>query len=329
MATTKKKKPSKFIIIALAAGFVLVAAVLGLLYQNHQSGLPTGESVASNERAYRSWEVDGERYQYNTDLITMVFLGIDTQDGQERGQADAIYLVVLDRGEKKLRVIAASRDSMIPIRMFDAGGRDLGWERQHLALAYSYGSSADRGCLLVGEALSRLLNGIPIVYYASVNLSQIPEIQNLVGELEVVVPDDSLAYLGKGYKEGETVVVSADNVEEFVRSRNTEEDFSNSGRMERQKAYIEAYIAKLKQLLENDFSGTLKKMTNLLQSARSNISLSEVSDFAEMFLEYEFTDEDFYRIEGENQAGMFHDEYIVDEAAVKQLVIKIFYKKES
>lgn len=330
MATmTNKKKQNPLTIVAVIAAVVLVAAVLILLYHNHQSNLRTEEVGTTNEHAHRRIEVDGKQYVYNSDLISLLVLGVDTTELDDRGQTDAIYLVVLDRGEEKIKIISISRDAMVPIRLFDANGKDLGWETQHLALAYSFGSTAERGCLLVEETVSRMFFNVPMVYYAAADISLLPRIQNLVGKLEVVVPNASLEYLDQGYDAGSTVVITDENVEQFVRSRDTEQDFSNDGRMERQKAYIEAYLAQLKERLASDFSGVVSDLSGILPRTSTNIDLTEITNFANMLLDYEFSDEDYYILEGESQSGMFHDEFIVDEAALQELALKIFYKEEN
>ena len=56
------------------------------------------------------------------------------------------------------------------------------------------------------------------------------------------------------------IVINRDNVEEFVRSRNTSKDYSNKTRMQRQKLYIQTYTNQLKTKLTNDYSITLQKM---------------------------------------------------------------------
>ena len=56
------------------------------------------------------------------------------------------------------------------------------------------------------------------------------------------------------------IVINRDNVEEFVRSRNTSKDYSNKTRMQRQKLYIQTYTNQLKTKLTNGYSITLQKM---------------------------------------------------------------------
>ena len=106
----------------------------------------------------------------------------------------------------------------------------------------AYGDGEDKSCRLVAEAVSQLLEDIPIQKYISSDLSSISQINDLVGGVTVTVPGDDLEYLGARFKKGRTLKLEGEMAEQFVRSRNTEEDFSNAGRMERQKVYLTAYL---------------------------------------------------------------------------------------
>lgn len=65
-------------------------------------------------------------------------------------------------------------------------------------------------------------------------------------------------------KKQKKIVINRDNVEEFVRSRNTSKGYSNKTRMQRQKLYIQTYINQLKTKLTNDYSITLQKMYDFI-----------------------------------------------------------------
>ena len=62
----------------------------------------------------------GEKYVYNEDLVSILFLGVDKEAFEEggmvgdgkAGQADALFLLVLDTKTGKNRLIAISRDTM-------------------------------------------------------------------------------------------------------------------------------------------------------------------------------------------------------------------------
>ena len=320
------KKRSRFWLkIAVVQLAVLtVAIVLWKIWPDEEKS----QVESSNERAYRHIEVDGKQYDYNTNMLTLLCMGIDTTDDSE-GQSDVIDLMVLDRENEKMKILSFSRDSMVPIRIFDASGKSLGWEEQHLALASSYGSTQERGCLLTCEAVSKLIWDIPIVYYAGANLSAFEQFQDLVGSFTVQVPDDSLASLGEEYQKGNTVTITSENAELFVRSRDTDVDFSNTSRMQRQRVYIDGYVQSLRKQLQEDFNGTVTRATGLLSQVVTNISIDEVSDFAKMIMDYEFSaEEDYIVVEGSEKKGLFHDEYHIDETELQKLILETFYTQK-
>lgn len=322
---------SKLIIRALiiVAALALTGGVLYWMYADNQKDAKTGTEAGSDERQYRKITVDGIDYTYNTDLITILALGIDTEGADMIGQADSISLIIFDRENERMKVLGISRDSMVPVRVFDAVGNDRGWNTQHLALAYAFAGGKEKGCLMTQEAVSKMFHDIPIIYYAAANLSAIPVFHNLVGEITVQIPDDDLEYLDDDLYKGRSLTLTSENVEQFVRSRNTDQDYSNTGRMKRQQIYMEAYLEKLKTLLNGDFSGTVSNMEDVLSNTVTNIGLNEISSFAEMALKYQFDPElDYYTVPGTDQAGEYHDEFHVDEEALQQLVLQIFYKKK-
>lgn len=316
----------------LPIGAVLLAAVLvitALVVLGRKNQKETSTGAGTDSQSYRTKEVNGVKYRYNSDLLTLLFLGIDSSDGQMHGQSDAIDLVIFDRKEETIKILSISRDSMVPIQIFNAENENLGWERQHLALASSFGSTGERGCLLAAEAVSRMIGEIPVVYYGAADISSIASFQELVGELRIPLPEDFIGLPENIPIENGAAVIVPENAESFVRVRDIEEKYSNDARMKRQQLYIDAYIEKLKQMLSDDFNTIVRRMKNLFPLVLCNISIDEVTTFAEMLLEYQFnSSEDFYTVEGSDQEGSFHDEFIVDEKALEKTVLKLFYKKE-
>lgn len=50
--------------------------------------------------------------------------------------------------------------------------------------------------------------------------------------------------------EGAQVTLDDSNIKDFLQYRNTEESFSKKGRMQRQKAYLTAYVEKIQSMDE-------------------------------------------------------------------------------
>ena len=222
------------------------------------------ENREEGEVSYRKIEVDGQtlpvQHRHHQHSVhgrwdTESADEADVETAQAAGQADAIMLLSVDRRTRDVQIIAIPRDTMTKIRMYDNAGNYLGKATQHLSLAYAYGDGEDKSCRLVAEAVSQLLEDIPIQKYISSDLSSISQINDLVGGVTVTVPGDDLEYLGARFKKGRTLKLEGEMAEQFVRSRNTEEDFSNAGRMERQKVYLTAYLEKLQERANEDMEG--------------------------------------------------------------------------
>lgn len=276
---------------------------------------------------YRMIQVDGKSYVYNSDILDILLLGIDSKDTKSLGQSDFINLMLLDRKKETMKFLSISRDTMTLIRLFDASGNDLGWDTQHLALAYAYGKNPEHGSMLSSEAVSRLLNDIPIVNFVSTDVSSIADFQEIVGTLQIMIPDDSLSYLDIGWDKGTQITLNKENVETFLRSRDTKVSFTNESRRIRQKVYMEAYMTKLKKMLSNDFSTTVKKLGSAYRNVTTNLSINDLDAYAEMIMTYSLDEDSFSNLQGEEKQGAFHDEYRIDENAKNALILQLFYKE--
>jgi hypothetical protein len=109
---------------------------------------------------------------------------------------------------------------------------------------------------------------IPIAHYGSMDL-------------------DSLAKVN-GMKKGDVVAITKDNVEEFVRTRDTDKDYSAQDRLARQQAYYEAFYVKIKSMLE-----------------------------------YKYSSYQNYVLPGKNGKDSDYDAYYLDQSSLKDMIVKI------
>jgi anionic cell wall polymer biosynthesis LytR-Cps2A-Psr (LCP) family protein len=120
----------------------------------------------------------GEKYVYNEDLVSILFLGVDKEAFEEggtvgdgkAGQADALFLLVLDTKTGKSRLIAISRDTMTDVNVYSDLGNFIGTEKLQLCLAYMYGDGKEKSCENTVRAVSRLFYGMPVAAYAALDL---------------------------------------------------------------------------------------------------------------------------------------------------------------
>ena len=318
--TTRKKKIYLMIILILS----IILATCFFVFQKDKVNV-----VNDKESDYHTYTYQGKTYRYNADIVSLLFLGIDTTDTSEnQGQSDAIELVLLDRENETIKLLTIPRDTMTDIKTYDYSGKLLGWSNDHITLAYAYGTDSASGCMNSADAISRMLNNVPVNYYSAMNLSDLKEFQSIVGELEVVVPNDSASAINPSWTTGSTITINEDNVESYVRKRDTDEDFSAYDRVERQESYLKAYIAKLKEILNSDFDNAIDSLEKLFSGLYTNISTMDLIDYANMLISYQFdTNTDIFHIPGENKRGKVYDEYIIDNSALEEMIVKLFYEE--
>ena len=276
-------------------------------------------------------EYAGKKYQYNEHLSNYLFLGIDTEDQLEgnqapgtAGHADAIYLVSYDRVKKTVKCISIPRDTITNIRYFAVDGTDLGYSKGHINIQYAYGDGKSESCQLMKEAIQELLPNVSIQGYCAINMDGIPIAVKNVGGVQLVVPDDSLEKENPEFKKGATVVITEQNVEQFVRYRDTQIAHSANTRTERQKVFLEAFVetSKIQARAEENF------IVDMYEELKPHIVTNIGNDIFAKLLQAESELGDlFYDIPGKRVDGMNFDEYHINEEELFEMILQIFYEE--
>lgn len=272
----------------------------------------------------------GKEYQYDEHLSNYLIMGIDTREipegyesREDIGRADAIYLLSYNRVDKTVKCIAIPRDTMTNIHTYSTDGSDLGLTEDHITMQYLYGDGKDESCRLMIEAVSNLLYGIPIQGYCSLNMDGIPVAVGALGSVEVIVPNDSLEPVDPKYKEGAEVTITEENAERFVRYRNTNIAHSAIARMERQKAFMEAFAESAKNKVAQDSGFVVRVYESLKPYMVTNMG----NDVFAKLLDAKFDSEDKIQdIPGEKVDGNEFDEYHINEEHLYEMVLEMFYK---
>ena len=323
----------------LAVIVIILVALLGIgyfLWQQTQGVMKTGTSEEQSETDstaadQNTVEYEGNTYKYNDHLSNYLFMGIDSteevsemESQQDAGQADSIYVVSLDRATEQVQVLSIPRDTITEIEVFNPSGTSLGMTDNHINLQYAYGDGKEESCELMKTAVSKLLHDLPIQGYYSMNISGISEIGKLVGDVEIVVPDDSLEEYDPYFKEGATVIINGDNVEEFLRYRDTDKSQSALVRQQRQKTYLKALIPKLQEKTQTD-SSFVGDMLNDIQPYTVTNMGNDV--FVKLLNAAGNSSLETQTVPGEGIEGKEYDEYHVDNDALYKLIFSMFYNK--
>lgn len=339
--TTRKAIRQRKICMLLIIILIIVLSVLGggyylLSQKNAASPQNGGQNSDSRNQTDLSQNGDiveykGETYKYNDHLSNYLFLGIDTretvdtyQSQVDAGQADAIFLVSMDRATEKIKVLFIPRDSMTRIEVFNPYGQSLGETTDHLNIQYAFGDGKEKSCELMKTAVSNMLDGLPIQGYCSMNMDGISVITDFVGGIQLTIPDDSLADMNPEYKKGAVVDITGETAEQFVRYRDIDKTQSALVRQERQKTFLQALVQKAQEKAGEDAGF----VTGLYDSVKSYTVTNMGNDiFAKLLAASQNGITDTETVPGEGTHGENFDEYHIDEDALSDLIISMFYEK--
>lgn len=323
MTNTTSKKKKNVLFFGLIVVLIFCIGLVFVLFQDQEIKVENGQ-----ESDYHVVEYNDKIYDFNSSIVSLLFMGIDTTDSEIMGQADSLQLYLLNRDTQSMHVLNISRDAMTKIHLFDMEHNDLGYDTQHINLAYAYGTDPKNGAMLTCEAVRKMLYDVPVNYFAAIDLSQLSSLHEVVQDLLVEVPNDSLVSVNPEWTKGSQVHITTENVESFVRTRDTGVDYSNQDRMERQQAYLNAYFIKIKEMLSKDFDSTVSLLYNITKKMTTNVTLENIETFSNMIMTYSYDPQsDFYELPGENQVGPNHDEFVIDQKELKKLVLQLFYKE--
>ena len=327
------KRRGRFAAVIIAGVAVLVMAGLGYVGIQKKKAAEAASAKATAEAEDSNtvtWQ--GKTYKYNQNLSNYLLLGVDKRTPAETrvgkadaGQADALFLLSLNRKTKEMTLISIPRDTMTDVESFDLEGKSLGKSKDHISLSYGYGDGGAESCKLTQEAVSNLFYGLPIQGYLAMNLDGIPELTKSVGGLTVTVPNNSLEYKYPEFSEGAEVTLTEENTEIFVRSRDVDESQSAIYRMERQKAFLDAFSKKAKECYEQN----AKFAANLFMAIKP-YTVTNISEDRLMKLFQTADEGDGYTewtVPGEGTQGLSYDEYQVDDDALYTKIMETFYQE--
>lgn len=332
-----QRKKQKMLILGLAAAVIFVglaATVVINKLKEQKNYHVTGANSVDVGAGYRYTEYNGKKYQYNNRVTTLLYAGLDSFDELkktatygDKARADSIMLIVLDEVSKKMSVVAINRDTMTEVHRFSRKGDDLGVYVTHLGYAYTNGDGGEASCENLKTAVSTLFNNLPIDGYMVSNQTSIVMINDLVGGVTVTVPNDDLAAKYPELTTGNVVTLDESNVRAYVQQRDTAVNFSNEGRIERQKSFVLSFMDEFGAMVKEDASSVWDSLEACSDWMQTDITKNKYLSLADAFSNTNLTPDSYYILEGEDQLGELHDEFYYDEDALQELIIKLFYRE--
>ena len=321
-------KNNKFIAI-LAIVCVILLCGVGYTILNGKNKDETRDVPASStddaEKSSDTIVVDGREYRLNTNIQTVLFMGIDKNAKSdmgdragENGQSDSLNLLIVDRETKKAQILQISRDSMVDIDIYSASGEKMISEPGQIALQYAYGDGEEESCRLTAGKVSELLYGVNVDSYLSLTMEGMVKAADAIGGVTMTVPED-YTWIDPAFSKGATLTMDGEMVEKYVRSRDTEVLDRNVQRMERQSQFMGALIEKLQNVKET--SNYLSLYQQMEPYMVTNMTADEMKSLSEYDIDTNTLD-----VPGEVILKDGHAQFIIDNEALRKIILKTFYK---
>ncbi len=345
-----KRKGSIFLIIWASVMTLIVVALVGFevvrffgksnLSAKSVTTTPimAGDAVEADDAKAQSWQsdwvrYDGGVYDYNEDIRTFLIMGIDKEDvvtraieGTDGGQADSLFLLVIDPRREAIRIIGINRNSMTDVDIYDEYGRYQTTVVAQIATQHGFGDGMEKSCEYQVKAVSNMFYQLPIHGYAAINMSAIPTINDRVGGVDVTVLED-LTKWDKALFKGAQVHLEGQQAFTYVKSRDIGIYGSSDTRLDRQRQYISGFIEQARMTSRENPNTAVELFKAISDMMVTNISADEISYLAPLITNYSFDPDDLKIIEGKNQKNGEFEEFIVDEDDLYKTILDVFYEK--
>lgn len=263
MIALKNTKSKKKIIVLLAVLFLIAGLILGgYLYvkgmlgnaervelDEENLGIQNEVSATDSEE-----EVLPEAEELPDGIINIALFGLDTRDmDSNSGRSDAILVVTADTVHNKIKITSFARDSYVSVD---------GYGKTKLTHAYIYG-----GPQLAVKTLNQNF-GLNIRDFAAVNFSQLADIIDFLGGVEINVTEAELEVMQEYFTELNNIGVETEPLTEtgdvlltggqavaYARNRYTGSDVD---RMNRQYEVLLAMAESAKNLKVTQYGDFVK-----------------------------------------------------------------------
>lgn len=338
-------KIKKYAGIALGIVVLLVAIVVAAFFLMKQSGKKNlnndildgllredGTHVSGD---YETKVYEGQEYQYKDNVINILCMGLDKEEpmtvrndaDKSMGQADALFLLSIDLQRKEIRLVAIPRDTMVTLQCYTDDGTYMGEAEGQITLQYAYGDGRSLSATLTAQQVSDIMGGIPINAYLAINVHSLWELNDVIGGVDVTMDADYTAY-NPAFVEGETVHLTGNLLENYLRGRDKRDPDGAYLRMHRMKQYMLAYFETAKEAVKKDMTIPVRLLSYLKDDIETDVTADEAMYLVTEAISCTFLSEDMYTLPGENLLISNYMEFHLDEAGVEEMVVDLFYERK-
>lgn len=327
-----KKKTFLIAIISIFIFFMLLTGGFAIIRAVGKNHLQSKADIPLEPVRYQD-----KLYEYNENILTFLVMGIDKgrakfltteTDSIGNGQADALFLAVLNKEDNTIKIIGINRNTMTDIYDCDDTEGSISTFFSQIALQHAYGKDGKVGCEYQLKVVQELFYNLPINGYAAINVDAVPTINDAVGGVEVEVLEN-LTSRDASLVEGNRVRLMGESAYWYVKYRDIDQFASVDMRTKRQAQYLNGFIEAAKQSVKENPYAVFQLYEELMPQMDTNISAIEAVYLASVLPQYHFGDNSFYNVPGETVMGEKYEEFYPDEDALLTLILDIFYKEMS
>ena len=265
-----------FVAIIVAGGALLLSVARGLLSDSGMLPGLSGADESDSPNVDRQWGqvIPGWK---GSERVNVLLLGVDERP-QENGMArtDTMMLLTLDPTTLQAGVLSIPRDLWVPIPGYNQGRINTA---HRLGEMYNYPGG---GPALARETVEYNV-GVPIQYYVRLNFQGFVDLVNLIGGIDIYVPepindplypDHNYGYdplyiaAGQQHFDGEMAL-------KYARTRHDSNDFQRADRQQQVLLAILERVTSLNMLPQlAPRIGELYKIMD--QSVSTNLTLDEI-----------------------------------------------------
>lgn len=296
-----------FLIIMVPAGYALDKIGDMRLFSGEEDLMEQMDTLVDPNSPFFKAFQDSQR-------VNVLLLGVNT------GMTDTIMLGSYDMKHQHVDVISVPRDTYYE----RPGVSSLGAKK----INSIYHSSKGGGAVGTAEAVSTVLQGMPIHYYVVVDYDGVKNIVDTIGGVPVTIPFHMYYHdptdkppLSIDIPEGDTLITS-ENVVQFLRFRKGDPGYPGypEGDIGRVKAQQEFMKSAFRESLGLGFPKVVK---TVLKEVDSDLNLSMALKIAAKAAGLEQADIETYIIPGEARTeGLSF--YFPDEEKIKDMLTEIY-----
>ena len=318
----KIKNKIFFLILFLIICFLIVQGMKTLFKEKEPEWDNSLSQSSIDEITY-----NGQQYQYNSNLVNILYLGIDNYDvirndmmPGNAGQTDCIMILSLNKETKEAKILQIPRDTMTEIDIYNRSGDVFKTVTEQIATQYAYCTGGTNSCWAAKKTISEMLYDLPIDAYLAMDMASISLVNDAVGGVTLTIPKD-YTMIDPAFQKGATLTLMGEQAYDYVHWRDTNASFSNNDRMERQVQYIPAMIDTIRSNaeLEGNYYDTIYPLVEKYMI--TDLQEDEINELAK----YNLAVSDIQRLPGEGKKGEIYEEFYLDEENLQKMLIETFY----